>query len=138
MADFLNGDIFGYLLHAAEVLIALALFTVGLKRRRLFPLRVVVVCLLYLALAVGLGLLFERYFPVIRYLCAFLLSLTLIPLCYRVEVWDGLFRARLRRPRRTSPIPPRRWWRAWAAGIRCWCSCPMRSRRRRCIWRCRR
>ena len=58
MADFLNGDIFGYLLHAAEVLIALALFTVGLKRRRLFPLRVVVVCLLYLALAVGLGLLF--------------------------------------------------------------------------------
>ena len=93
MADFLNGDIFGYLLHAAEVLIALALFTVGLKRRRLFPLRVVVVCLLYLALAVGLGLLFERYFPVIRYLCAFLLSLTLIPLCYRVEVWDGLFRA---------------------------------------------
>ena len=46
MADFLNGDIFGYLLHAAEVLIALALFTVGLKRRRLFPLRVVVVCLL--------------------------------------------------------------------------------------------
>ena len=120
MADFLNGDIFGYLLHAAEVLIALALFTVGLKRRRLFPLRVVVVCLLYLALAVGLGLLFERYFPVIRYLCAFLLSLTLIPLCYRVEVWDG------------------RWWRAWAAGIRCWCSCPGRSRRRRCIWRCRR
>lgn len=94
MADFLNGDIFGYLLHAAEVLIALALFTVGLKRRRLFPLRVVVVCLLYLALAVGLGLLFERYFPVIRYLCAFLLSLTLIPLCYRVELWDGLQAAR--------------------------------------------
>ena len=89
--NFFNGDVFGYLLHAFEIAAAEALFSLYLKRRRLFALRAAAAVLLLLGLSLGFGLLFGRYAPYIRYLVAFFFSLLLFPLCFEANVWDMLF-----------------------------------------------
>lgn len=89
--NFLNGDVFGYLLHAFEIAVAEALFSLYLKRRRMFALRAVAAMLLLLGLSLGFGLLLGRYLPYLRYLIAFAFSLALFPLCFDVKIWDMLF-----------------------------------------------
>lgn len=89
--DFFNGDVFGYLLHALEIAAAEALFSLYLKRRRLFALRAALSVVLLLGLSLGFGLLLGRYAPYLRYLVALLLSFALFPLCFEANIWDMLF-----------------------------------------------
>lgn len=89
--DFFNGEAFGYLLHALEIAAAEALFSLYLRRRRMFALRIVIAVALLLGLSLGFGLLLGRYAPYLRYLVSLLLSLALFPLCFSADVWDILF-----------------------------------------------
>lgn len=92
LLSFLNGEAFGYFLHAIEMLIAMALFGIGLKKRTYFVLRVVLTECLYLFFCVGLGILIGRVFPYGRYLVVFLLAFALYPICFNIDVWDSMFR----------------------------------------------
>lgn len=89
--NFFNGDLFGYLLHAGEILVAEAIFAIFFKRRNLFALRATLAVVLYFALSVGGAFLFDRVFPYFRYLIAFLVSLALLPICFNVGLWDELY-----------------------------------------------
>ena len=91
ISEFLNGPIFGYLLHAFEIAFAEAVFGVYFKRRKLFPLRVCLVLIAYFSLSLGFALLFEKYFPPLRFMIAFFLSLLLYPICFRLSLWDELY-----------------------------------------------
>lgn len=91
LAAVLNGNIFGYLLHAAEIAAAEGMFGIYLKRRNRFAVRAIVCVALYLACSVGLGILFERVFPYFRFLATYLLSLVFFHFCFKVDLWDGLF-----------------------------------------------
>ncbi len=90
--SFLNGDAFGYFLHAIEMLIAMALFGIGLKKRTYFVLRVISTVCVYLILCVGLGILIGMIFPNGRYVVVFLLAFALYPVCFNINVWDSMFR----------------------------------------------
>lgn len=92
LVTFLNGNIFGYLLHAAEILLALALFGIGLKKRSWFKLRVACTIVVFVVLSVLLGAVLEEAFPYGRYLISFLLSLLMFPLCFKIGIWDSSFR----------------------------------------------
>ena len=59
----LNGNIFGYLLHAIELVFAQVLFCFHLKRRNHFVLRFLLALCIMLSGSLGFGLFFERYFP---------------------------------------------------------------------------
>lgn len=87
----LNGNIFGYLVHSSEIVIAEGMYGIYLKRRNHFSVRVILCVMLYLASSVGLGLLFEKVFPYFRYLASYLLSLIFFHFCFKVDIWDGLF-----------------------------------------------
>ncbi|MCD8307939.1 MAG: ATP-binding protein [Clostridia bacterium] len=89
--EFLNGDIFGYLLHAAEIAVAVLVFGVVFRKRRKFVLRLILTIVLFLAASTGLGLFFEKYFPYFRYLISFCLSLAILPVCFKADYWDELF-----------------------------------------------
>lgn len=93
-ADFisvLESNFFGYLLHALELAAAEILFSVYLPKRKYFPLRIVLFVIVLCGASLGLGMLFERYFPYFRFLAAFIVSLALFPLCYKTSAWDELF-----------------------------------------------
>ena len=87
----LNGNIFGYLLHAIELVFAQVLFCFHLKRRNHFVLRFLLALCIMLSGSLGFGLFFERYFPYFRYLIAFVFSLLALPICCDVTVWEELF-----------------------------------------------
>lgn len=89
--DFLNGNIFGYLLHAGEVIITELLFAISLKKRRHFAYRLIFSLIIYFVLAVLGGLFFEKYFSYARYIIAFLLSIAVMVFCYGANIWDTLF-----------------------------------------------
>lgn len=89
--EFLNGSIFGYLLHAFEIAVSEAVLGVCFKRRKLFVLRACLAIVAYLGLSLGFGLLFEKFFPYLSYLIAFFLSFALYPICFKVNVWDELY-----------------------------------------------
>ena len=91
MTDFLAGNIFGYLLHALEVALALTLFCFYLKRRKYFALRYVAALVLFSGSSLGLGLLFEKFFPYFRYLIVLPLSLAIVPFCCKDSFWNELF-----------------------------------------------
>lgn len=91
MTEFLNGNIFGYLLHAFEVALSLTLFCFYLNRRRHFAVRYLSALVLFMGLSLGLGLLFERFLLYFRYLCVLPLALMLIPLCCKENIWNELF-----------------------------------------------
>lgn len=89
--QFLNSSIFGYLLHAFEIVFAEGVFGVCFKRRKLFALRVCLVLVAYFGLSLGFALLFERFLPELCFVIAFFLSLALYPVCFRVSLWDELY-----------------------------------------------
>lgn len=89
---FLNGAFFGYFLHAAEMLLAMGLFGIGMERRDHFWWRALITPVIFLAVSIGFGFLAEEYFPPARYLVTFLIALGLFPICFRVDIWDSIFR----------------------------------------------
>ncbi|MCD8293905.1 MAG: ATP-binding protein [Clostridia bacterium] len=91
ISEFLNGDIFGYLLHAAEVAVAILIFGVVFQKRKKFVLRIVLTLVLFLAASTALGLLLGKYLPYFRYFISFVLSLGILPVCFKANYWDELF-----------------------------------------------
>ncbi|MCD8286291.1 MAG: ATP-binding protein [Clostridia bacterium] len=89
--EFLNEDIFGYFLHAAEIAVAVLIFGVVFPKRKKFVLRLILTLVLFLAASTGLGYVFGLYFPYFRYIIAFLLSLGILPVCFKANYWDQLF-----------------------------------------------
>ena len=86
-----ESDAFGFLLHALQLAAAIGLCGFYLERRRHFALRLVCALVVYFALAVLLGLLFERVFPYVSFLAACVLSFPCCLFCFRCSLWDGLF-----------------------------------------------
>ncbi len=91
LVAFLNGNIFGYLLHAGEVAIAELLFGISLKKRKYFAVWLSVSLAVYLGMSLGFGLLLERFFPYGSYVISFFFSILLFPVCYKDNFWDELF-----------------------------------------------
>ncbi len=91
MTEFLNGNIFGYLLHAFEAALAVTLFCFYLERRRYFVVRYFAALVLFIGASLGLGLLFETFIPYLRYLVVLPLSLAIVPLCCKDSFWNELF-----------------------------------------------
>lgn len=90
-SDFLNGNIFGCFLHAAEVLISELIFTFWLKKRKHFLYRIIPSSIVYFVISVLGGVFFEKYFYYGRYVFAFLLSILLVWICFDGNIWDDLF-----------------------------------------------
>ena len=91
LVSFLEGNIFGYLLHAGQIVFAEILFGFSLKKRDKFVLRLISSLIVYFSLSIALELFFERYFAYGCYLVSFALSIFLFPVCYRAKIWDELF-----------------------------------------------
>ena len=89
---FLNAEIFSYMLHGAELFLAVLLFGIGVTRRRLFALRITLSGLCIIGLSLAFGVLLEEIFPYGRYLMTFLLAFAVYPLAYKVGLWENLFR----------------------------------------------
>lgn len=90
-SELLNQDLFGYLLHAFEIVAAELLFGVFFKKRNFFALRLTASLTVYLLLSAELGAFFGKYFPSLRYLAAFLLSVGVFPVCFESNLWNVLF-----------------------------------------------
>ena len=91
LLDFLNGEIFGFLLHAGQVLFAELLLGFSIKRKDHFALRLAVCVPVYLALSVMFGLILQSVFPHSRYAAAFFLSVLIFPVCFDAQIWDELY-----------------------------------------------
>lgn len=87
----LTSSEFGYFLHAAQLVIAEGMCGIYLERRNHFVQRAVTAIVVYLALAVALGLLFERFLPYVSYLIAGIVSFPFFFFCFRGSLWDSLF-----------------------------------------------
>ena len=91
IVSFLEGNVYGYMLAAAEVLAAEFFTAFSFRRRRLFALRFVLFVLVFLPASALLGVFFETYFSPLRYLSACVLSFFFYPLCYKADRWDEIF-----------------------------------------------
>ena len=89
---FLNAEIFSYMLHGAELFLAVLLFGIGVTRRKFFALRITLSGLCFIGLSLAFGVLLEEIFPYGRYLMTFLLAFAVYPLAYKVGLWENLFR----------------------------------------------
>lgn len=91
LGEILTSSEFGYFLHAAQLIIAEGMCGIYLERRNHFVLRAAAAIVLYLALAVLLGMLFERILPYVSYLVAGIVSFPFFFFCFRGSLWDSLF-----------------------------------------------
>lgn len=91
LEEIVESDIFGFWLHAFQLAVAEGMCGFYLERRRHFALRLIGMLVVYFALSILLGMLFERVFPYISFLIAGVVSFPCCLFCFKGSVWDVLF-----------------------------------------------
>ena len=79
------------LLHVFLVLFSYGLFVFYLERKPMFPLRITLCLVGYIALALCVSGFFEKYVPRLSMLSILLTSVFIVPVCFKCNAWEVLF-----------------------------------------------